>query len=128
MLFVRENKTLQEVPWPLKSGAFRPENRCEIRIDPFFYWFLNSTSYWEWVRSTFIQSTIQNISADRYANLWIAHSPEKAEQRQIVDFIESSCAGIDNQCQMITRSVQRLEEYRSALITAAVTGQIGGLK
>ena len=24
----------------------------------YFYWFLNSTFYWEWVRSTFIQSTI----------------------------------------------------------------------
>ena len=33
----------------------------------YFYWFLNSTSYWEWVRSTFIQSTIQNINAERYA-------------------------------------------------------------
>ena len=36
MLFVRENKTLQEAPWPLKSGRIKPEIRCETRIDPNF--------------------------------------------------------------------------------------------
>jgi len=94
----------------------------------FFYWFLNSTPYWEWVRSTFIQSTIQNISADRYANLLMPHPSDNAEQQQIVAFIEESCAEIDFQWDKITRSIERLEEYRGALITAAVTGQIGGLQ
>lgn len=94
----------------------------------FFYWFLNSTPYWEWVRSTFIQSTIQNISADRYANLLMPHPSDNAEQQQIVAFTEESCAEIDFQWDKITRSIERLEEYRGALITAAVTGQIGGLQ
>jgi type I restriction enzyme, S subunit len=35
----------------------------------FIYWFLNSSTNWEWVHANFIQSTIQNIGADRYANL-----------------------------------------------------------
>ena len=55
----------------------RIENKYDAR---YFYWFLNSTSYWEWVRSTFIQSTIQNINAVRYANLHVPHPPDKCEQ------------------------------------------------
>ncbi|MFZ1574799.1 MAG: restriction endonuclease subunit S [Chromatiaceae bacterium] len=94
----------------------------------FFYWFLNSILYWDWVGSNFIQSTIQNISADRYANLQIPHPPNKDEQQQIVDVIESSCAQIDSQWEAITRSVGRLNEFRAALITAAVTGQIAELR
>ena len=94
----------------------------------YFYRFLGSTSYWEWVRSTFIQSTIQNISADRYANLRIPHPLDRHEQEAIVDFIDTSCAEIDGQREQISRSIERLEEYRSALITTAVTGQLAHLQ
>ena len=94
----------------------------------YFYWFLNSTSYWEWVRSTFIQSTIQNISADRYANLQIPHPSDKYEQKEIVDLIEVSCAEIDSQRELITRLLERLDEYRSTMITATVTGQLTELR
>ena len=94
----------------------------------YFYWFLGSTSYWEWVRSTFIQSTIQNINAGRYANLQIPHPSDKYEQKEIVDFIQVSCAEIDGQGELIARSLEHLDEYRSALITAAVTGQLAELR
>ena len=94
----------------------------------YFYWFLNSTFYWDWVRSTFIQSTIQNINADRYTNLQIPHPSDNSEQKEIVDFIEVSCAEIDKQCELIARSLERLDEYRLALITAAVTGQLAELR
>ena len=94
----------------------------------YFYWFLGSTSYWEWVRSTFIQNTIQNISAGRYANLQIPHPLDKYEQKDIVVFIEVSCAEIDGQRELIARSLEHLDEYRSALITAAVTGQLAELR
>lgn len=103
----------------------RISNQYDAR---FFYWFLNSNLYWEWVRSTFIQSTIQNISADRYANLLIAHPSDRNEQERIVNFIENSCAEIGSHWDKISSSVGRLEEYRAALITAAVTGQIGELQ
>ena len=94
----------------------------------YFYWFLNSISYWEWVRSTFIQSTIQNISADRYANLHVPFPPDRDEQNQIIDFIEVSCSKIDCQWEKIERSLERLHEYRAALITEAVTGQLSELR
>ena len=94
----------------------------------FFYWFLNSYPYWEWVKSTFVQSTIQNISAERYANLHIPHPKDAIEQKIIVNFVEEECAHIDRQSVLITRSIEQLEEYRTATITAAVTGQFAELR
>jgi type I restriction enzyme S subunit len=50
--------------------------------------------------------------------------PEIDEQRSIIEFIDRETMKID---QMITRAesaIERLQEYRSALITAAVTGKI----
>ncbi|ABI57135.1 restriction endonuclease subunit S [Alkalilimnicola ehrlichii MLHE-1] len=50
------------------------------------------------------------------------------EQTEIADY----CSRVDRENRFaadeVKRSVQKLEEYRSALITAAVTGQIGGLQ
>lgn len=94
----------------------------------FIYWFTNSSSYWDWVKSSFIQSTIQNISAERYSSLRVALPPDFNEQERIVDFIEDNCKYIDEQADAVERSVFKLEEYRSALITAAVTGQIEELR
>ena len=103
--------------------------RIERKYDArYIYWFLNSTSYWEWVRSTFIQSTIQNISADRYANLQIPHPSDKHEQNKVVDFIEDTCADIDSHLDKIVRTLEHLDEYRSAIITTAVTGQLTELR
>ena len=93
----------------------------------YVYWFLNSASYWEWVRSTFIQSTIQNINAEKYANLQIPTPPGSA-QIEIVDFIEKACAEIDRQQDLISKSIERLDEYRSAMVAAAVSGQLPELR
>lgn len=94
----------------------------------FLFWFLNSSAYWEWVGANFIQSTIQNISADRYAGLTLAVPPDLAEQRSVVDFIDNHCLQLDAQFSIVRRSIEKLEEYRAALITAAVTGQIQELQ
>ena len=93
----------------------------------YVYWFLNSISYWEWIQSTFIQSTIQNISADRYSNLKIPIPPPD-EQSHIADFIERSCIELDATTDSIVESIELLNEYRAALTTAAVTGSIEGLR
>lgn len=39
-------------------------------------YFTQSGSYWDWVKSSFIQATIQNVSAEKYANLfYLLHRP-----------------------------------------------------
>ena len=103
--------------------------RLTEEVSPrFVYLMMNSAAYWGWVGSSFIQSTIQNLSAEKYANLWIAIPPTKAEQDRIASSVEEACAGIDMERDLVSRSLELLTEYRSALITSAVTGRDMGFQ
>ncbi len=92
----------------------------------FVYQYLNSSAFWGWASANFIQSTIQNISAEKYANL-IVLCPPMTEQREIVLFIMTNLTLIKEQSRSVAKSIDQLIEYRAALVTAAVTGQIEGL-
>ncbi len=89
----------------------------------FFRMFTESRSYWEWVRSIFIQSTIQNISAEKYAVLPLPLPPPH-EQRAIVAHLDAATTRLDGLSARVAAAIDRLGEYRAALITAAVTGQV----
>ena len=123
-----------------KSFLYRPEwgNACfagyliQARISTdhdaeFMYQYLNSDSFWSWVSANFIQSTIQNISAEKYAGIWMP-CPPLDEQVQIVEQIANVARQVSVQVDWVRCSLEKLTEYRSALITAAVTGQIEGLR
>jgi len=93
-------------------------------IDAYYlYAFINSNSYWQWINSIFIQATIQNVSAEKYANLMLP-IPSLDEQHAIVSFIDHECARIDAQRWAHEKSIALLKEYRASLITQVVTGQI----
>lgn len=50
--------------------------------------------------------------------------PPTGEQELIAEHIDGSCAKIDVLAGKVNVAIERLQEYRSALITAAVTGKI----
>ena len=50
--------------------------------------------------------------------------PPRSEQESIRSFLDEQTRRLDHLVAHVTRAVSRLSEYRSALITAAVTGQI----
>jgi type I restriction enzyme S subunit len=50
--------------------------------------------------------------------------PPVPEQRAIADFLDYETAKIDSLISKIEQAIDRLQEYRTALITAAVTGKI----
>ncbi len=50
--------------------------------------------------------------------------PPRQEQSSIVSFLETRVSGIDGLLARISRAIERQQEYRTALITAAVTGKI----
>ncbi len=60
-------------------------------------------------------------------NAFIALPPLDTQQR-IARFLDDKTAGIDETRKQILCSIKSLSEYRSALITAAVTGQIAELR
>lgn len=86
-------------------------------------YFLQSKSYWDWISSIFIQATIQNVSGEKYANMNLAFPPKK-EQNEIVNTLDKETEIIDSLSYKIKEAIDRLREYRTSLITSAVTGKI----
>ena len=89
----------------------------------FVGYFTNSHQYWQWLNSSFIQATIENVSAEKYSNL-LAPVPPVAEQYAITAFLDRETGKVDTLIDKVGASVDRLREYRTALISAAVTGKI----
>jgi type I restriction enzyme S subunit len=50
--------------------------------------------------------------------------PPWCEQKAIVEYLESETAKLDALIEKVEEAIERLREYRSALITAAVTGKL----
>jgi len=61
---------------------------------------------------------------DRFIRDFMCPYPSLQEQQAIADFLDSETTRIDSLVDRINRAVEKLQEYRSALITAAVTGKI----
>jgi restriction endonuclease S subunit len=100
-----------------------------FRVEPtllsarFAYYFLRSQFYWACINASLIQATIQNFSAEKYADINLPLPPLK-EQEGIVAELESQKKKIDRLEDATTQAIDRLSEYRTALITAATTGKI----
>ena len=89
----------------------------------FVRYFTATSAYWAWLDSTYIQATIQNVSAERYASLALP-VPPLGEQRAIVAFLERETERVAELVGRTEAAIERSQEYRTALITAAVTGKI----
>ncbi|MCC7273087.1 MAG: restriction endonuclease subunit S [Alphaproteobacteria bacterium] len=90
-------------------------------------WFLNSdvakTQY-----SLGSEGALQqhfNVETSKEVSLTL---PPLKEQHEIAAYIDTALAAHDRQSGMVETSVSRLQEYRAAIITAAVTGRIEGLQ
>ncbi len=68
-------------------------------------------------------STKGALTCDRLANMVIPFPPP-AEQRAIAAFLDRETARIDALVARVREGIERLKEYRTALISAAVTGKI----
>lgn len=62
-----------------------------IAVPEYVYYYTNSSIYDTWKNSIFIQSTIQNIGADRYSNMPIIVPNNIEEQRSIVEYLNERC-------------------------------------
>lgn len=84
--------------------------------------------YWLWHRRPILISLSNgggqpNLSQDDLKKLKLPLPPIN-EQIQIVEFIDRETQKIDQMTETVNRTIERLKEYRSTLITQAVTGKI----
>ena len=94
------------------------------KVSPkFVYYYTCSSLYEIWKNSIFIQSTIQNIGADRYANLPVPVPKTLQEQEEIADHLDAKCAEIDKLIVKKEQLVKELESYKKSLIYEVVTGK-----
>ncbi|MGX7347116.1 restriction endonuclease subunit S [Acetobacter pasteurianus] len=89
-------------------------------LPKYIYYFSLSSVCKEQILSGQIQSTIQNFSAEKYANL-IAPLPPFSEQQAIVSFLDRECGKIDTLIAEQERLIALLAEKRQAVISHAVT-------
>ncbi len=64
-----------------------------------------------------------NLNTDTVGAIKIA-LPPKEEQANIAEYLDQETAKIDRLCETVNQTIGRLKEYRTALITQAVTGKI----
>ncbi|EKM8121184.1 TPA: restriction endonuclease subunit S [Klebsiella pneumoniae] len=85
------------------------------------YWFFQSSIYWQYVSGSQIQATIQNVSAEKYSDLYLSAPLGYAEQALIADFLDHETAKIDNLIEKQQQLIELLKEKRQAVISHAVT-------
>ena len=97
---------------------------CDRRkmIPEYLYYYTQSGAYECWKNSVFIQSTIQNIGADKYQLMYIP-VPSKDEQKEIVEYVDKRSKAFDAAISKAQHQVELLQEYKQSLITEVVTGK-----
>jgi type I restriction enzyme S subunit len=89
----------------------------------FVLYFTQSKNYKDWLFSSFIQATIQNVSAERYASLRVP-LPPRPEQDEIVRQVDANVGELAHLASTILAAIERLKELRTALVFNAVRGKI----
>ena len=93
------------------------------KLNPkFLLYFTFSKSYTEWIKNVATQSTIQNVSANKYDNL-ILPLPTINEQQEIIEYLDEKCLPINLIIIEKEQLINKLEEYKKSLIFEYVTGK-----
>lgn len=84
------------------------------------FYYTQSSIYELWKNSIFIQSTIQNIGADKYKQLPLC-VPTIPEQQAIVAYLDDKVGKIDRYISEKEKEIVALDELKQATIANAVT-------
>lgn len=89
-------------------------------IPKFVFYYTLSEGYDLWKKYIFIQSTIQNIGADKYMNIAIP-IPSTDKQQKIADFLDEKVGEINSVIAKTKETIEDYKKYKQAIITEAVT-------
>ena len=99
---------------------FRPRSD----VDPRYLNYCSRATFFEdGIKANAVASTIANFNAERYGGLQLPWRP-LPEQQAIADYLDTETTNIDGLSSRVESVIKLLEEYRIALISAAVTGQV----
>lgn len=86
----------------------------------YLYYYLNSPLFDKWRKESINVSTIENISASKYANLPIYYYDVK-KQIEIVSILDTISLQIDKLIYNQQQQIEKLKEYKQSLISEVVT-------
>lgn len=111
---------------PLPNGACYAGYLIRARFDrqrvmpEYVSYYTKSQSYENWKNATYIQATIQNISAERYYQLPIS-TPPLEEQGRIVSYLNDKTGKIDARVSLLSKKRDAYQRLKKALISRVVT-------
>jgi len=86
-------------------------------------WQLNAACVYQQGDVDTVGATSPHVNVGTIRNYRLS-KPPLPEQRAIADFLDRETAKIDALTAKVEAAIEHLQEYRAALITAAVTGKI----
>lgn len=103
-------------------AGFLIRYRTRKTYDPkFLSLVVRSSDFQQQVKLGAVVSTIPNFNADRYDNLLVPDL-NLAKQQSCIEAVNTDAQNLLDAASLITRSIKEMEELKTSLITAAVTG------
>ena len=116
--------------WERETPCFYQKALHRLRpVDPkndnarFMFYVLFDAVHQERFINGASKATIAHLPAETFRQYRFAYPP-MIEQREIVNHLDKETARIDRMVELNQQTIDKLKEYRTALITAAVTGKI----
>lgn len=129
LLFARSGATAgktymvtKKTPRSAFAGYLIKGDVGDVDVSNYVYYYTLSKSYEEWKNSVVIQATIQNIGAEKYANMFLP-IPPKDEQIDIVKYLNKKVESIDLILEDKRLLLSEFESYKKSLIYEYVTGK-----
>ncbi|MBU5288281.1 restriction endonuclease subunit S [Paraclostridium bifermentans] len=96
------------------------KNKCNPE---YIYYYTQSKMYEEFININISQATIQNVSAEKYKNLYNPLPPLE-EQDSIVKYLDNKISKIKKLITKVEEQIELLKKAKQKLITEVVTGKI----
>lgn len=91
-------------------------------LGEFLYFYLRDNFYKEVIKLS-AKTTVDSLRMPMLANFLVAY-PSKEEQAELLDYIKEETSTIDNLISKYQKQIDLMQEYRTSLISQAVTGKI----
>ncbi len=109
--------------WVTGTGSLRVRPHPAKAVPSFIQLLISQQGSRDWLKLQSVGSTMDNLNEGILSRLPVA-APDIAEQRDIIAHMERDVAKVDALVSRTCKSMDLLSEYRTALISVAVTGQI----
>jgi type I restriction enzyme S subunit len=115
--------TAKEAGWLCGTGGLRMRPVGDWVHPPFLNRMLSTRGIAEWLALRSVGSTMDNINTSILSRLPLP-IPPLPEQRAIAAFLDRETSNLDKLVGKVRKMIEGLQEYRTALVSAAVTGKI----